>query len=138
MSNEQSATRSSSPASTSSPGEISSAANGLGNDFRSLPVAEQLSRLADLHAETHRRINSHDAQFTQLKDNLREVQTDVADCRRQYAKYCIKISGQGVPKPVPGEDTCDVLWSLMKRKYGLVFQASERCQVRHVTYSRPY
>jgi len=129
MSSDSTSVRATSPLSQSSRGEIVSSAIGLGADFQRLPVSEQIGRLAELHSEQHRRLNSHDAQLVQVKDSLRDVQTDLADCRRQYAKYCVKVSGQGVPKPVPGEDSCDVLWTLMKRKYGLEFQPSERAQV---------
>jgi len=78
--------------------------DGLGPDFKDLTVSEQINRLVDLHTEHYRRLNSHDAQHLRTQDGLRELTTDLADCRRQYAKYCVKVSGRGVPKPVPGRN----------------------------------
>jgi len=101
----------------------------LGPNFKDLPVSEQINRLVELHSEHSRRLSAHDAQHLKAQDGLRELTTDLADCRRQYAKYCVKVSGRGVPKPVTGEDTCSVLWTLMQAKYGLAFSETDRTQV---------
>jgi len=108
---------------------ISVLPSGLCRDFRDQPVTEQMDRLAALLKEHEDRMDLSDDRARALTESMRGVEADLADVARQYTKYCIKLNGPDIPQSNPGEDTCQVLWGLVGRKYGILLSHADRSQV---------
>jgi len=111
--------------------DSSSLPPGLGHNFRDQPLNEQMDRLAALLKDHEDRMDLSDGGSQVLTESIRSIKADLADVARQYIKlkFCVKLTGQDIPRSPPGEDTCQVLWELVARKYCLKFSQLDRSQV---------